>query len=144
MSSSYESIIRRAFSDPLAFEELNEFLADHSRYRKSVMRVWFSRETIEELRMMIPNLPPGLALARDAIMALLDEVPACQSADPQTTLDRLKSYLEMKASTESPKMWVRNQTPLPPRPQTPPQLTPEQIRALLQLLQSAQNEQQGE
>ena len=142
MSSSHDSIIRRAFSDPLAFDELNEFLVDHSRYRKSVMRVWLSKDIIDDLRSLVPNLPPGLALARDAIMSLLEEVPVCQSADPETTIERLKNYLQMRTPAETPK--VRKLTIAPPAPQMAPQLSAEQIAALLQLLNQRPQNQEGE
>ena len=93
--SAEESITEQIFSDPDIFDEVNEFVRDILGYRKSVMRVWLSKPQIESLRPLFPNLSPSTLLARDTIMSKLDDLPLCQSSDPETTIERLKKFLRM-------------------------------------------------
>ena len=93
---SAQSILQRVFSDLEAFEEMNNFLRDITAYRKSVMRVWITKEVITDLRSVIPTLPASLTLARDTVLSLFEDLPLCKSGDPETSIERLKSYFEMK------------------------------------------------
>lgn len=99
---SKESLVSRIFTDLATFEELNEFARDMLGYRKSIMRVWLNRAAIDSLRPVMPNLPQGVAMARDYVMSMLDDLPLCQSSDPETTIDHLRAYFTMKIRARRP------------------------------------------
>ena len=74
---------------------MNNLLRDITGYRKSVMRVWMTKDVINDLRSVI-SLPSSLTLARDTVLSLFEDLPLCKSADPDLSIERLKSYFEMK------------------------------------------------